>query len=72
MIQISDLFNEILRYKRMSNEGRKSILVSKLKNKVNIQNTLNYRCMKLMSYIITIRKKVIESIVKTKTGIAEN
>lgn len=72
MIQISDLFNEILRYKRMSNEGRKSILVSKLKNKVNIQSTLNYRCMKLMSYIITIRKKVIESIVKTKTGIAEN
>lgn len=72
MIQISELFNEILRYKRMSNEGRKSILVSKLKNKVNIQNTLNYRCMKLMSYIITIRKKVIESIVKTKTGIAEN
>lgn len=72
MIQISELFNEILRYKRMSNEGRKSILVSKLKNKVNIQSTLNYRCMKLMSYIITIRKKVIESIVKTKTGIAEN
>ena len=47
---LTELFNEIMRSKHMSEEWRRSTLVPIYKNKGDIQNCANYRGIKLESY----------------------
>lgn len=55
-------FNVILKYKRMLNEWRNSILVSIYKNKGDIQSCQTYRGTKLMRHT----KKILERIVEQR------
>ena len=47
---LTDLFNRILKTKKMPNEWRKNTLVPIYKNKGDVQNCMNYRGIKLMSH----------------------
>ncbi|KAM1231943.1 hypothetical protein ACFX2G_042792 [Malus domestica] len=47
---LTDIFNRILKTKKMPNEWRTSTLVPIYKNKGDVQNCMNYRGIKLMSH----------------------
>ncbi|KAM1298066.1 hypothetical protein ACFX2F_024919 [Malus domestica] len=57
---LTDLFNRILKTKKMSNEWQKSTLVPIYKNKGDVQNCMNYRGIKLMSHTMKLWERVIE------------
>jgi hypothetical protein len=60
VVWLTKLFNSIFRSNKMSNEWRRSILVSIFKNKVDIQSYTNNRGIKLMSHTIKLSERVIE------------
>jgi hypothetical protein len=49
-VWLTKLFNLIFRSNKMSDEWRRSMLVPIFKNKGDVQNCINYREIKLMSY----------------------
>ena len=55
----TNLFNKILRTKRMPDEWKKNILVPIFKNKGEIQSCTNYRSIKLMSHTMKLWERVI-------------
>ncbi|KAM2458816.1 hypothetical protein ACFX1W_007565 [Malus domestica] len=57
---LTDLFNRILKTKKMPNEWRTSTLVPIYKNKGDVQNCMNYRGIKLMSHTMKLWERVIE------------
>ncbi|KAL5131500.1 LINE-1 retrotransposable element ORF2 protein [Glycine soja] len=69
---LTELFNEIMRSKRMPEEWRRSTLVSIYKNKGDIQNCANYRGIKLMSHTMKLWERVIERRLRKETQVTEN
>nr|CCH50954.1 T1.2 [Malus x robusta] len=69
---LTDLFNRILKMKKMSNEWRNSTLVPIYKNKGDIQNCMNYRGIKLMSHTMKLLARVIEHRLRQKTRVSDN
>ena len=59
---LTNLFNEILRSKKMPNEWRKSILVHIYKKKEDIHNCVHYKAIKLMNHTM----KLWESMMKQR------
>ncbi|KAM2958878.1 hypothetical protein FF1_028774 [Malus domestica] len=69
---LTDIFNRILKMKKMSNEWRKSTLVPIYKNKGDIQNCMNYRGIKLMNHTMKLLERVIEHRLRQKTRVSNN
>ncbi|KAL5176375.1 LINE-1 retrotransposable element ORF2 protein [Glycine soja] len=69
---LTELFNEIMRSKRMPEEWRRSTLVPIYKNKGDIQNCANYRGIKLMSHTMKLCERVIERRLRKETQVTEN
>ncbi|KAL5183942.1 LINE-1 retrotransposable element ORF2 protein [Glycine soja] len=69
---LTELFNEIMRSKRMPEEWRRSTLVPIYKNKGDIQNCANYRGIKLMSHTMKLWERVIEQRLRKETQVTEN
>ncbi|KAH1218442.1 LINE-1 retrotransposable element ORF2 protein [Glycine max] len=69
---LTELFNEIMRSKRMPEEWRRSTLVPIYKNKGDIQNCANYRGIKLMSHTMKLWERVIERRLRNETQVTEN
>ncbi|RZB60259.1 LINE-1 retrotransposable element ORF2 protein [Glycine soja] len=69
---LTELFNEIMRSKRMPEEWRRSTLVPIYKNKGDIQNCANYRGIKLMSHTMKLWERVIERRLRKETQVTEN
>ncbi len=57
---LTNLFNLIMKTKKMFEQWRKSILIPLYKNKGNIQIFSNYRGIKLMSHTIKLWERIIE------------
>ncbi|KAM1682632.1 hypothetical protein EV1_033564 [Malus domestica] len=69
---LTDLFNRILKTKKMPNEWRKSTLVPIYKNKGDVQNCMNYRGIKLMSHTMKLWERVIEHRLRQETQVSDN
>ena len=69
---LTNLFNKILKTKRMPNEWRKSILIPIYKNKGDIQSYNNYRGIKLMSHTMKLWERVIEQRLRREDTISKN
>ncbi|KAM1882858.1 hypothetical protein ACFX13_004290 [Malus domestica] len=69
---LTDLFNRILKMKKMPNEWRKSTLVRVYKNKGDVQNCMNYRGIKLMSHTMKLWERVIEHRLRQETRVSDN
>ncbi|TQE00819.1 hypothetical protein C1H46_013614 [Malus baccata] len=69
---LTDIFNRILKTKKMPNEWRKSTLVPIYKNKGDIQNCMNYRGIKLMSHTMKLWERVIEHRLRQETWVSDN
>ena len=69
---LTDLFNRILKMKKMSNEWQKSTLVPINKNKGGVQNCMNSRGIKLMSHTMKLWEKVIKHRLRQKTQVSDN
>nr|CBL94163.1 putative RNA-directed DNA polymerase (Reverse transcriptase) [Malus domestica] len=67
-----DLFNRILKTKKMPNEWRTSPLVPIYKNKGDVQNCMNYRGIKLMSHTMKLWERVIEHRLRQETRVSDN
>ena len=57
---MTDLFNDILRSKKMPDEWRKSTLIPIFKGKGDVQVYANYRENKLTSHVLKIWERVID------------
>ena len=57
---LTNLFNRILKTKKMLNEWRNNTLVPIYRNKDDVQNCMNYRGIKLMSHTMKLWERVIE------------
>ncbi|KAM1491938.1 hypothetical protein ACFX10_023920 [Malus domestica] len=68
---LTDLFNRILKTKKMPNEWRKSTLVPIYKNMDDVQNCINYRGIKLMSHTMKLWERVIEHSEARDTGFGQ-
>jgi len=60
IVWLTNLFNEIMRTKKMPDKWRKSTLIPIYKNKGDIKNCANYRRIKLMSHTMKLWERVIE------------
>ncbi|KAM2865587.1 hypothetical protein COP2_021752 [Malus domestica] len=69
---LTDLFNRILKTKKMPNEWRTSTLVPIYKNKGDVQNCMNYRGIKLMSHTMKLWERVIEHRLRQETRVSDN
>ncbi|KAM2275044.1 hypothetical protein ACFX1S_044777 [Malus domestica] len=69
---LTDLFNKILKMKKMPNEWRTSTLVPIYKNKGDVQNCMNYRGIKLMSHTMKLWERVIEHRLRQETRVSDN
>ncbi|KAM2872431.1 hypothetical protein FF1_019947 [Malus domestica] len=69
---LTDLFNKILKMKKMPNEWRTSTLVPIYKNKGDVQNCMNYRGIKLMSHTMKLWDRVIEHRLRQETRVSDN
>ncbi|KAM1283242.1 hypothetical protein ACFX2J_026125 [Malus domestica] len=69
---LTDLFNMILKTKKMPNEWRTSTLVPIYKNKGDVQNCMNYRGIKLMSHTMKLWERVIEHRLRQETRVSDN
>jgi Reverse transcriptase (RNA-dependent DNA polymerase) len=69
---LTKLFNTIFRSNKMSDEWRRSILVSIFKNKGDIQSCTNYKGIKLMSHTIKLWERVIEHSLRKLTTVSKN
>ncbi|KAM1919388.1 hypothetical protein ACFX15_023329 [Malus domestica] len=72
IVWLTDLFNRILKTKKMPNEWRKSTLVPIYKNKGDVQNCMNYRGIKLMSHTKKLWERVIEHRLRQETRVSDN
>jgi len=68
----SQLFNEIMRTKKMPDEWRRNTLIPIYKNKGDIQNCANYRGIKLMSHTMKLWERVIERRLRKETRVTDN
>ena len=66
------LFNKIVATKRMPDDWKKSILIPIYKNKGDIQNSANYRGIKLISHTIKLWERIIENRIRAKTLVSKN
>ncbi|KAM1087697.1 hypothetical protein ACFX2B_013050 [Malus domestica] len=69
---LTDIFNRILKTKKMPNEWRMSTLVPIYKNKGDVQNCMNYRGIKLMSHTMKLWERVIEHRLRQETRVSDN
>ncbi|KAM1766551.1 hypothetical protein ACFX12_044752 [Malus domestica] len=69
---LTNLFNRILKTKKMPNEWRMSTLVPIYKNKGDVQNCMNYRGIKLMSHTMKLWERVIEHRSRQETRVSDN
>ncbi|KAM1556818.1 hypothetical protein ACFX10_040308 [Malus domestica] len=69
---LTNLFNRILKTKKMPNEWRMSTLVPIYKNKGDVQNCMNYRGIKLMSHTMKLWERVIEHRLRQETRVSDN
>ncbi|KAM1611225.1 hypothetical protein TB2_000020 [Malus domestica] len=69
---LTDLFNRILKTKKMPNKWRTSTLVPIYKNKGDVQNYMNYRGIKLMSHTMKLWERVIEHRLRQETRVSDN
>ena len=69
---LTNLFNLIMKTKKMPNQWRKSVLIPLYKNKGDIQNCSNYRGIKLMSHTMKLWERIIERRLRLETKISEN
>ncbi|KAM2624013.1 hypothetical protein TB1_031028 [Malus domestica] len=69
---LTNLFNRILKTKKMPNEWRMSTLVPIYKNKGDVQNCMNYRGIKLMSHTMKLWERVIEHRLRQETRVLDN
>ncbi|KAM1176204.1 hypothetical protein ACFX19_029118 [Malus domestica] len=69
---LTDLFNRILKTKKMPNEWRTSTLVPIYKNKGDVQNCMNYKGIKLMSHTMKLWERVIEHRLRQETRVSDN
>ena len=67
IVWLTNLFNEIMRTKKMPDEWRRSTLISIYKNKGDIQNCANYSGIKLMSHTMKLWEMVIERRLRKET-----
>jgi len=72
IVWLTNLFNEIMRTKKMSDEWRRSTLIPIYKNKGDIQNCANYRGIKLMSHTMKLWERVIERRLRKETRVTDN
>jgi hypothetical protein len=72
IVWLTKLFNIIFQSNKMSDEWRKSILVSIFKNKGDIQSCTNYKRTKLMSHTMNLWERVIEHRLRKLTNISKN
>ncbi len=69
---LTNLFNIIMKNKKMPNQWRKSTLIRLFKNKGDIQNCANYRGIKLMCHTMKLWERVIETRLRQDTSIMKN
>ena len=69
---LTNLFNAILRSRKMPEEWRISTLIPIYKNKGDVQVCENYRGIKLLSHTMKLWERVIERRIRQETVIREN
>ena len=70
IVWLTKLFNLIFQSNKMSEEWRRSILVSIFKNKGDVQSCTNYRGIKLMSHTMKLWERVIEHRLRSVTRVS--
>ena len=68
---LTQMFNQLLKGKRMLEEWRKSVLVPIFKNKGDVQCCGNYRGIKLMSHTMKLWERVVEKRLRAVVEICE-
>ncbi|KAK3542088.1 hypothetical protein QTP86_013386 [Hemibagrus guttatus] len=68
---LASLFNKVLESERMSEEWRRSVLVSIFKNKGDVQSCSNYRGIKLMSHTMKLWERVVDARLRKVVEICE-
>lgn len=71
-MSLTELLNEIIRTKKISDEWRRSILVPIYKNKMDIQNCVNYRRIKLIIHTMKLWENVIERRLRKENRVTYN
>ncbi|KAL3506245.1 hypothetical protein ACH5RR_031627 [Cinchona calisaya] len=69
---LTNLFNKMLKSRKMSDQWKKSTLIPIFKNKGDIQNCVNYRGIKLMSHMMKLWERVIERRLRNETKVSNN
>ncbi|KAL3518873.1 hypothetical protein ACH5RR_021462 [Cinchona calisaya] len=69
---LTNLFNKILKSRKMPDQWKKSTLIPIFKNKRDIQNCANYRGIKLMSHTMKLWERVIEKRLRNETKVSNN
>jgi hypothetical protein len=72
IVWLTKLFNLIFGSNKMSDEWRRSILVSIFKNKGDVQSCTNYRGVKLMSHTMKLWERIIEHRLRGVTNVNKN
>jgi hypothetical protein len=72
IVWLTKLFNFIFRSNKMSDEWRRSILVSIFKNKGDVQSCTNYQGIKLMSRTMKLWERIIEHRLSGVTNVTGN
>lgn len=72
IVWLTELLNEIIRTKKILDEWRRSILVPIYKNKMDIQNCVNYRRIKLIIHTMKLWENVIERRLRKETRVTYN
>ena len=67
-----EFFNVIFRTAKMPSKWRTGTIISVYKNEGNIQDCNNYRVVKLLSYTMKLREKMIERWLRKDISISEN
>ncbi|KAK3573071.1 hypothetical protein QTP86_012282 [Hemibagrus guttatus] len=68
---LTSLFNRVLESERMPEEWRRSVLVPIFKNKGDVQSSINYRGIKLMSHTMKLWERVVEARLRKVVEICE-
>ena len=69
---LTNLFNRILKVKKIPNECRNITLVPIYKNKGDVQNCMNYKGIKLMSHTMKLWERVIKHRLRQETRVSNN
>ena len=66
-----DLLQKIFEQGKMPEEWRDSVILPKFKEKKDIHDCGNYRCIKMISHTMTIWERIIGRILREETSIGE-